>query len=85
MGMTWDQLCRRTGGRRHYNSWRQTMALLRQRKVINYWRESRDRHGWQAEAAMALGVHRSTITRGVRTLLAMVHKGEPCPLCGRHQ
>jgi len=82
MGMSWDQVCRRAAGRRHYNSWRRVRAHDRQRRVLNYWRESKGRRGWQADAAVALGVHRSTITRDVQAFLALIRRDEPCPLCG---
>jgi len=58
---------------------------MRRREVLDYWRDSRGRHGWQPQAAAALGVHRSTITRDVEALLGMVRRGQPCPLCGSHQ
>jgi len=82
MGMTWDEVCRRAAGRRHYNAWRRVVAHDRQRRVLDYWRQSKGRRGWQAEAAAALGVHRSTITRDMHALLALLHREEPCPLCG---
>ncbi len=82
MGMTWDQVCRRAAGRRHYNAWRRVVAHDRQRRVLDYWRQSKGRRGWQAEAADTLGVHRSTITRDMHALLALLHREEPCPLCG---
>ncbi len=82
MGMTWDEVCRRAAGRRHYNAWRRVVAHDRQRRVLDYWRQSKGRRGWQAAAADALGVHRSTITRDMQALLALLHREEPCPLCG---
>ncbi len=82
MGMTWDEVCRRAAGRRHYNSHRAFMATWRRHQVLDYWRKSQGRRGWQAEAAGALGVHRSTITRDMQELLALLHREEPCPLCG---
>ncbi len=83
MSMTWEQVCRRAAGRRHYNSWRRVNAHDRRRRVFEYWRESKGRRGWQAEAAVALGVHRSTITRDVAAMLALVRREEPCPMCGQ--
>jgi len=80
--MSWDAICRRAGGRRWYNNWRHTLAMLRRRDVLEYWRVSKGRHGWQAQAAVALGVHRSTITRDVEALLAPLNRDEPCPMCG---
>jgi len=58
------------------------MATWRRHQVLDYWRKSQGRRGWQAEAAGALGVHRSTITRDMQELLALLHREEPCPLCG---
>lgn len=82
MSMTWEQVCRRAAGRRHYNSWRRVNAHDRQHRVFEYWRISKGRHGWQAQAAVALGVHRSTITRDVEALLAPLNRDKPCPMCG---
>ena len=57
-----------------------TAAAGRPRVVA--WRASKGRHGWQAQAAAALGVHRSTITRDVEAFLAPLNRDEPCPMCG---
>ncbi len=82
MGMTWEAICWRAGGRRHYNTWRRDLAFMRRGDVLAYWRVSRGAPGWQAKAAAALGVHRSTITRDVEALRAEMRLGSPCPMCG---
>ncbi len=82
MGMTWEAICRRAGGRRHYNTWRRDLAFMRRGDVLKQWRASRGAPGWQAKAAVALGVHRSTITRDVEALRAEMRQGSPCPMCG---
>lgn len=38
--------------------------------------------GVQSELAAVLGVHRSTVCRDIKALLAEVNAGRPCPLCG---
>ncbi len=82
MAMNWEAICRRAGGRRWYNTWRRDLAFMRRGEVLDYWRASRGMHGWQARAAVALGVHRSTITRDIDALLSEMHRGTPCPMCG---
>jgi hypothetical protein len=86
------EAARRAGGRRHYNRWRQTVALIRRMKVS---RLLRDRYSdahfgggkvrqfrWGAVKAIAteLGVSPSTICRDLKELLRV---GRPCSECGR--
>lgn len=80
--LTWEAVCRRAGGRRHYNSMRQLHAFERRRALVRFWGDSGGRPGWQAAAARLLGVHRSTITRDVQTLLDELNRERRCPLCG---
>ncbi len=76
-GMSWEQVCRRAGGRRHYNSMRQFHATMRRHEVFAYWRASGGAWGWQAEAARALGVNRSTISRDMAAFYEKhIHIGE---------
>jgi hypothetical protein len=81
--VTFDEACRRAAGRRHYNSLRRLHALIRRSEVVRFWGESKGQAGWQARAARALGVHRSTVSRDVQALLDELNRGRPCPLCGR--
>ncbi len=87
--MPWEEICKRAGGRRHYNSWRQHMALLRQLEVARLmWQHTGKgvggRYGWQAAAARALGVSRATISRDAAQLEALWRESRRCPLCGSH-
>ena len=60
-----DEVCRRAGGRRRFNSVRQARAIQRQGEVLRLLRQSRLAHGWQAHAARQLGVSPATISRDV--------------------
>jgi hypothetical protein len=82
-GLSWERICRRAGGRRHYNSVRQYCALQRRAEVARLWCASPDARRWQARAAQELGVHPSTISRDVQALLDELNRTRRCPLCGR--
>jgi hypothetical protein len=68
---SWDTVCRRNAGRAHYNSVRQTNALLRRIEVETSIVEhvlsggSLFDRGLQARLAREHNVHRSTISRDV--------------------
>lgn len=67
----WQLACRRAGGRRGDNAWRQMQALLRQRQMVNLLHRldlGLTTRGAQSELARLLGVHRSTIHRDLATL-----------------
>jgi hypothetical protein len=71
---------RRAGGRRHYNHWRQTLALIRRTKVSRLLRRyPLFQRGTVTGIARELGVHPSTICRDIKALLKL---GRPCPQCG---
>ena len=61
-------MCRRAGGRRHYNSVRQFLANYRLTKVVELLRQTGFDRGYQTIIANTLGVHRSTICRDLRRL-----------------
>ena len=67
-GMTWDQACRRAGGRRAYNRMRQFRADYRLMKVVELLHQTGLGRGWQSRVAEALGVSRSTICRDFQRL-----------------
>lgn len=76
---------RRAAGQRHYNAWRHFLALYRQKQVAELLVKSGKglfTRGVQTEIARALHVHRSTICRDNKALLAAARLGRPCPLCG---
>jgi len=74
--MTWEQVCRRAAGRRHYNSYRQTLATLRRFQLVRFMyapctgKGAGGNYGWQSAAARALGVSRATICRDAARLEA---------------
>jgi len=61
--MTADEIFRRAGGRRAYNTMRRWQAKFRQLEVIKICRELEFKRGWQAEAARRLDVSSTTISR----------------------
>lgn len=69
--MTWDQVCRRAGGRRKYNALRQMDAQLRRAEVARLLIDEgfHLRHrGAQARVARRLHVSEATISRDVRAI-----------------
>ncbi len=82
-----ETVCRHAAGRRHYNAWRHFLALYRRRQVAKLLLQKGKglfTRGVQTEIAQALHVHRSTINRDIKALLAAAAPGRPCPLCGAH-
>lgn len=79
MPLTWDQICRRAGGRRAYNAQRQFAAAFRLREVASLLRDGHH----QAEIARRLGVHPSTVCRDVKKLYKMALRERTCPVCGQ--
>ncbi|HVS36840.1 MAG TPA: HTH domain-containing protein [Gemmataceae bacterium] len=78
---SWDEVCRRAAGRRHYNGVRRCRAIVRRAEVARLLRVPGalfDR-GTQARLARQLSVSRSTICRDVAALMLL---GRPCPTCG---
>ena len=71
---------KRAGGRKHYNSCRQFMALHRRLQVSELLAQyGLLEHGVQARIARELKVSESTISRDIRALL---HRHTWCPRCG---
>jgi hypothetical protein len=66
--LNWDQTCRRSSGRRRYNSVRQFLANYRLTQLVELLHETGFRRGYQTQIADALGVHRSTICRDLARL-----------------
>ena len=58
-----DEVARRAGGRRYYNSMRQLRALLRRGQLIQFLHDEGRGYGDQARAARRLGVSAATISR----------------------
>jgi len=73
-----DVAHRRAGGRRHYNAWRQFMAMRRRRKVAQLLRRGYN----QAQIARRLSVYPSTISRDGAWLNEVANRTHRCPLCG---
>ncbi len=66
-----DEACRRAGGRRLYNQWRQFKAELRRGQVVELLGVYGLGYGAQARVARQLGVSRSIVCRDVRALWAL--------------
>jgi hypothetical protein len=76
-----DAVARRAGGRRHYNSWRQCVALVRRMEVVRLLGRF-PLMGWGTVRAIAktLRVHPSTICRDLQ---ALAREHGRCPCCGQ--
>lgn len=74
---------RRTGGRRHYNSWRKMLAVARRLRLLRLWVENP--YLSKADLARRLGVHRSTVTRDIQALKAQEARRPDgkCVMCGK--
>lgn len=77
---SWEEVCRRSGGRKRYNALRSFRRDHRRKQVVDllghYGMIDR---GVYARIARELGVHRSVICRDVQFLL----RHQPhCPMCG---
>lgn len=79
MPLTWDQICRRAGGRRAYNAQRQFAAAFRLKEVAALLCDGLH----QAEIARRLCVHPSTVCRDVKKLHKMALRERTCPVCGQ--
>lgn len=76
-----EETIRRAGGRRRYNRWRRDCALYRQVQVFRLLREYGGEHGSITRIARQLGVHPSTVSRDVSSVL----RAETCWACGRRK
>ena len=65
-GLSWDEACRRAGGRRHDNRRRQFLANYRLTRVVKPLWQTGFRRGYQTIIAKKLGVDRSTGCRDLR-------------------
>lgn len=63
--MNWEAVCKRAGGRRHYNAQRTFRALERRLRVSELLLELGSKRGVQKIVANRLGVSESTISRDV--------------------
>jgi hypothetical protein len=78
--MTFDEICRRAGGRRHYNAWRGTLRLQRRCKVSRLLRTyPLFKRGTVTAIAEVLGVSVATISRDIQAILRVAR---PCHCCG---
>src|SRR5438309_25834 len=71
IGLTWEQVCRRAGGRRAYNALRRDRAILRRLEVARLFFEAGaylGPHGIQARIARQWGVSEATISRDIRKI-----------------
>jgi hypothetical protein len=80
-----DEVARRAGGRKRYNTWRKWMAFRRRHVEVArrlFVQGALFKRGIQAELARELNVSRSTICRDVAYLIRL---GWPCPHCGAYK
>lgn len=80
---SWDEVCKRASGRRHYNAIRQFRAVFRRRKVARLWLAYGGEWGCQRRIAEELGVSEATISRDLDTLRKQARERDRCPFCGR--
>ena len=83
---TTDEAYRRAAGRRRVNSVRRAQAAIRRQQVVQLALEMHmglKQRGICPRIASIPGVHRGTIWRDVRAVLAMCRLGDECPACGR--
>lgn len=66
---SFDVVCRRASGRRHYNTMRKFQAAWRQNQVINLLSKWGFDHGVQARIARELNVSEATISRDIAAML----------------
>jgi hypothetical protein len=64
----WPKVCRRAGGRRHYNQVRQFRAVQRRARLASMLRKEGLGWGYQTRMAAKLGVSPSTISRDITLL-----------------
>jgi hypothetical protein len=78
---TAEEVARRAGGRRRYNTWRQHLAFFRRMEVARrLCAQGAVQRGVQARIAREMRVSRATISRDVRYLRRLGHYY--CPTCG---
>ncbi len=69
MQQSFENICRRAGGRRRYNNERKALAFFRQLCILYHLKTQGYSRGTLTALAQQHGVHRSTISRDVRRLL----------------
>jgi hypothetical protein len=74
----WDTVCRRARGRANFNARRRLAARLRQREVLVLLARWGWKYGVQSLIVAHLGVHKSTISRDLATLMPLTKE---CPTC----
>jgi hypothetical protein len=79
---SFNEVCRRAGGRRAYNALRRDRRLFRRVDVMRLLREYGYRRGVQARIATVLGVSEATISRDVKATLYAPHV---CSVCGSYR
>jgi len=84
--MTWEEICRRAGGRRHYSAVRKFRAEYRRAHLIFTTADelglSIFRHGTAAAVARKLGLHRSTVSRDLQRMIREASAQQACRVFG---
>ena len=79
---SFNEVCRRAGGRRAYNSWRTFTKILRRHDVARLLLEYGHKRGVQARIAAVLGVSEATVSRDLQAVLYAPHV---CQHCGSYK
>jgi hypothetical protein len=74
----WETVCKRARGRANYNARRRLAARLRQREVLVLLGRWGWKYGVQSLIATHLGVHKSTVSRDIATIMPLSRE---CPTC----
>lgn len=76
---SFDAVCRRASGRRHYNAMRKFQATYRRIQVTNLLSKWGFEYGVQARIAQELNVSEATISRDIAAMLKA--NSSLCPCC----
>ncbi len=79
---SWDEICKRAAGRKHYNSVRRQQATLRRYEIREHLRKDGGYHGLQKALAAQYKVSRATISKDVK---AITQSALRCAACGRYR
>jgi hypothetical protein len=67
-----DTVCRRARGRAKHNAWRKYLATMRRKQVVDLLLRYGFKYGVGALIAAELRVHKSTVSRDIKTLFPLM-------------
>src|SRR5690349_18638950 len=79
---SWNEICKRASGRRHYNSVRTQQANLRRYEIREHLRTHGSYHGIQKALAARYKVSPATISKD---MAAITQSAVRCSSCGRYR